>query len=179
MDPTQLIRTPADKVFPVEKSRCATNSNYHYCPSLEQRQAYSVCLHTIEVVTTGGENGLRTECSDPILKGTCPALSYREDEILAGRALYYNDRAEWLAKFEAENPPAEIRYGKRSALPKESLSSRNFELRQKQLEAMPLADPVPAMKAGPAPKNDDGLDAKLVNRNLIAEAINAVAGGRT
>lgn len=81
--------------YSVEASLQGTNAYYlEYCNMGGHRPAYAACLSRINAVKNGANLGMNcTECSSAINIRSCPAIALREEELEAGRALYYVNRA--------------------------------------------------------------------------------------
>ena len=94
------------EVLPVDASRSGRNTVYHHCDQIERRTSYAVCLFTLAAHEKGK---LRpdSECYQHIQRGECKAVGYRQQEIEAGRALFYQERQISTVKVE-EEPRQEI-----------------------------------------------------------------------
>jgi hypothetical protein len=81
--------------YPVGASLLGTNAYYlEYCGMGGHRPAYAACLNRVSAVKNGASLGANcTECSSAINVRSCPAIALREEELEAGRALYYINRA--------------------------------------------------------------------------------------
>ncbi|HGS5147677.1 TPA: hypothetical protein ACMDT9_003560 [Vibrio parahaemolyticus] len=79
------------EVLPVETSMSGKNSCYLYCPSLNRRTNYGVCLFTINAFNKEKLND-SSDCFSLIGRGLCEALKYQKKEQEAGRALFYKAR---------------------------------------------------------------------------------------
>lgn len=73
---------------PPEASRSGVNQYYHHCKAVKVSRHYGVCLFTIEAYERGQELK-ETACVKALTKGTCPAMKMRQEELKAGKALYY------------------------------------------------------------------------------------------
>lgn len=153
------------------------NAFYFHCDTYQGRSNYAVCQHTIDAVLEERVQ-LRSGCVDMIRNGTCPALAMRKREEEAGKALFFIDRREQLARFaEASAKSSElVRYGKSRAgnpMPRgrqvsmEEAGRFKEELRKKQAAATEAA-----RRATPTPKVDDGsFNPDLAGGNLLGDAI--------
>lgn len=94
------------EVLPVDASRSGRNTVYHHCDQIERRTSYAVCLFTIDAHEKGK---LRpdSECYQHIQRGECRAVGFRQQEIEAGRALFYQERQISVVKVE-DTPRVEI-----------------------------------------------------------------------
>lgn len=79
--------------YPVEASMSGKNAYYHFCHIRSAKQNYAVCLHILNA--TEEQRVKRddfVDCQRACLRGDCEAKRMREEEIAAGRALYYTPR---------------------------------------------------------------------------------------
>lgn len=70
------------------------------CMHVQHRPAYAACLCKIEDRKKGRLEGM-PECSAAIGRKDCPALPMRQEEILAGKAIYFVSRKELQAQAQA------------------------------------------------------------------------------
>ena len=84
-----------DEVYPVDASMSGKNTFYLYCDQRGCKQNYGVCRFFIEKKKSGKlpANSF-SDCSAAYDKNLCPAKVLHQEEIDAGRALYYAPRAE-------------------------------------------------------------------------------------
>lgn len=87
---TQVIEV---KEHPPEMSAAGRNAYYHSCGLTEQQRHFAACRHTIMAVERGDENILNDEiCVKAIKHGNCPAQKMHQQELDAGKALYFEER---------------------------------------------------------------------------------------
>jgi hypothetical protein len=92
----------------IDKSLGNQNRHSFWCDDLEQRRMYGGCLYLVEAY-----KAQRISASDPLQncaiamsKGKCNAFAMREEEIQAGRSLYYVDAK---PKLERINTSSDIK----------------------------------------------------------------------
>lgn len=116
----------SDKIIAVEKSAGGINRYCHYCNVNCKQTLYSICLHTIDYVNRGGTTNF-DRCEQAIKTNHCPAQAMREQELNAGKALYFS---EWVVTQPEPEAPAPIE------LPKIDKSSDAY---QRGWNAVPAA----------------------------------------
>lgn len=85
--------------LPIEMSASGSNAYYcEFCNFGGHRPAYSACLGRIN--SEGKISSNYSDCKVAIQRRHCPALEMREEELAAGHAIYYTDRAEIQAQNE-------------------------------------------------------------------------------
>ncbi|WKZ86378.1 hypothetical protein N5B55_05330 [Ralstonia pickettii] len=82
-----------DSFYPPSASASPSNAFYlRGCDVVQHRPAYCSCLAKIEARQHGGLDSMYAGCSTAIGHKTCPALSMRSEEELAGKAIYFVNR---------------------------------------------------------------------------------------
>ncbi|MFK3741007.1 hypothetical protein [Massilia sp. TN1-12] len=82
-----------DTPFPPDASAGANNAYYlHHCAAIERGPAYAACLSRLHDIAGGRSNERTSECEKTLREGRCVAAGMREQEQLAGQALYYFPR---------------------------------------------------------------------------------------
>lgn len=159
-----------DKEIPIKLSMAGYNAYYHHCELYHGRSSYAVCQHTIDAVLEQRVT-LRSECQNAIESGLCPAMKMRKEEAAAGRALFFTDRRERMAELNArlKEPSTVIRYGKPKVAPEALKTVAADEKAQEKFRLM-----TQRVKPEPKPENPDELNAELVGRNLLGEAVNSM-----
>lgn len=165
----------SSRVIPIELSMAGYNAYYHHCDTYHGRSNYAVCQHTIDAVLERRMQ-LRSECPAAIEAGTCPALKMRQAERDAGRALYFIDRREILARLSAEvaAPSEVVKFGKRSG------GSLGFQTQPASEESMQefnnrLKTANQVQTVAPKRSEDDSIiNAGLAGRNLLGEVIDSI-----
>lgn len=78
---------------PLSASEGGDNVYYlDHCAVVSHRPAYCVCLKRIKERKDGRLESSASECSAAIGKKTCPAMGLLEEEVAAGKALYFIPR---------------------------------------------------------------------------------------
>lgn len=88
----------AEQILPPDASRSGVNTVYVPCAIRNARQHYGVCLN---IIKANNEDRLSESCKDcarAILHGNCPSDKMRQEELKAGKALYFVPRVERVAK---------------------------------------------------------------------------------
>lgn len=143
--------------YPVEASLQGTNSYYlEYCNMGGHRPAYAACLNRINAVKSGASLGMNcTECSSAISIRSCPAIALREEELEAGRALYYVNRA------------------KQQEANERLLGRQGITVNHEPLNNKIMVSPPTEFKAKPADTFMSGSDyADAINKAIAAELQN-------
>lgn len=82
-----------DTVFPPEASAGTDNAYYlHHCVAIERGPAYAACLSRLHDIDSGRSNERTSQCEKTLREGRCSADGMREQERLAGQALFYFPR---------------------------------------------------------------------------------------
>lgn len=104
MKAIELVQLQDTERYPIHSSTLGTNAYYlDFCNFGGHRPSYAACLSRIGLFHANEEIGVNcAECSVAISRRSCPALAMREEELEAGRALYYINRAK-LQKTNDEN----------------------------------------------------------------------------
>lgn len=149
----EVVKVEERKVHPPIASRGGDNAFYlKGCPIVQHQPSYAACLFKIEEIEAGRpENVINKECECAIRGNGCPALNMRQDEQLAGQALYYFPRQFIRNQVITNLTPA-------SEIPKPT----NFNKSRVK----------PALLSVPK-KNDDVKDDEPVQEDGYAAAINA------
>ena len=79
--------------YPPEQSMGGINSYNFGCKPMGFSPGYCVCLHKIAAYERDGELKAYPDCDRAIRNKDCPALGMRQEERVAGKALYFIDRA--------------------------------------------------------------------------------------
>jgi len=173
-EPTQEC---LDKEIPIELSMAGYNAFYFHCDTYHGRSNFAVCQHTIDAVVDR-KMQLRSDCPGAIECGSCPALAMRKREQEAGRALYFEDRRERLKKLQEElNTPSEIKYGKQ----RQNARAMPTRLNSIEQDCDAFGEGARVTKVAdtskPAANDSKKLNADLVGRNLLGDAVNSMMGG--
>lgn len=129
--------------YPPEQSMGGINSYNFGCKPLGFSPGYCVCLNKIMAYERDG-NKLTTypECEKAIRNKDCPALAMRQEERVAGKALYFIDRnilREEMDKHFRETMPA-LRPAKATPAPKSVPTPAPKVTSDKREMAMPEGD---------------------------------------
>jgi hypothetical protein len=82
-----------DTAFPPEASAGTDNAYYlHHCAAIERGPAYAACLSRLHDIAGGRSNERTSQCEKTLREGRCSADGMREQEQLAGQALFYFPR---------------------------------------------------------------------------------------
>jgi hypothetical protein len=82
-----------DTHFPASASAGGDNAYYlKTCATLERPAAYAACLSRLSEIDAGSSNERTAECAKSLREGRCVAAGMREQEQLAGAALFYFPR---------------------------------------------------------------------------------------
>lgn len=88
-----------DEVYPVEKSAGGSNAYcMKACVVVGYQPAYCICVNKIQAMQRDDTLRGLEECESAIRHGACPAVAMREEELKAGKAIYYINRVK-LQKF--------------------------------------------------------------------------------
>lgn len=80
--------------LPPEYSMGGINAFSHGCKTVGFTPGYAVCLHKLAAFERDdGKLGSYPECEKAIRNRDCPAIAMRKEEQVAGKALYFIDRA--------------------------------------------------------------------------------------
>jgi hypothetical protein len=78
--------------YPPEQSMAGYNSYSFGCKTVGFSPGYCVCLNKISAYERDGKLTTYPECEKAIRNKDCPALAMRQEERVAGKALYFLDR---------------------------------------------------------------------------------------
>lgn len=79
--------------FPPERSAGPDNAYYlRHCVEIERGPAYTACLSRLHDLDIGVSNERTAECAKALRENRCVAAGMREQERLAGNALFYFPR---------------------------------------------------------------------------------------
>jgi hypothetical protein len=82
-----------DTPYPVEKSAGPDNAYYlRHCAAIERGPSYAACLARLHDIDTGHVNERTSQCEKAVREKRCVAIGLREQEQLAGKALFYFPR---------------------------------------------------------------------------------------
>jgi hypothetical protein len=82
-----------DTKFPVTASAGADNAYYlRHCSAIERGPSYAACLSRLHDIDVGVSNERTAQCDKAVREGRCVAHGMREQESLAGTALFYFPR---------------------------------------------------------------------------------------
>lgn len=140
--------------YPPEQSMGGINAFNFGCRPLGFSPGYCVCLNKIMAYERDGKLSAYPDCEKAIRNKDCPALGMRQEERVAGKALYFLDRnllREEMDKHFKETMPA-LRPAKAPALTKSA----------------PKPAPAPATPVTPLAGAEDGYAAAI--NAAIAEA---------
>jgi hypothetical protein len=115
----------SDTTAPLEASATGANRYMLACPALGQRMSYAACLNRLQTIKTGvGVPKDWSECDRACTARQCPAQHMREDEVVAGHALYFVPRGviqaaadsarKWISSWN--NPKPKALRGRRDVL---------------------------------------------------------------
>jgi hypothetical protein len=80
--------------YPAAASASGKNAYYlGNCECVGHRPSYAACLNKIELRKAGRLSSSLAECSAAINRRECPAQRLRDEELSAGKAIYFIDRA--------------------------------------------------------------------------------------
>lgn len=68
------------------------NAYFHRCVRVGHCRPYAACLSLVSAAESGPLSSNYSDCSTAIRGRECPALAMREEERLAGRAIYFAER---------------------------------------------------------------------------------------
>ena len=80
-------------IYPPEQSMGGINSYNFGCKVAGYSPGYCVCLHKIAAYKRDGDLTSYPECGKAIRNDDCPAKVMQAEEVAAGKALYFIDRA--------------------------------------------------------------------------------------
>lgn len=93
-----------DTFYPPATSGSPSNAHYLAgCHIVQHRPAYCSCLAKIEARQHGSLDNMFAGCSQAIVQKTCPALSMKQEEELAGKAIYFISREKLRAFTEQQS----------------------------------------------------------------------------
>lgn len=80
------------------------NAHYHHCPVVQRSTGYANCLHLIESSKNHKLSIMYSSCEEAIRSNGCQAMLMREQEIKAGKAIFFKqrERIEELEKIERQ-----------------------------------------------------------------------------
>jgi hypothetical protein len=82
-----------DQSYPPSASAGGNNAYYlQTCKTLERPASYAACLSRLADIDAGRTNERTSECSKSLREGRCTAAGMREQEQLAGAALFFYPR---------------------------------------------------------------------------------------
>jgi len=82
-----------DKHHPTAASGQVDNAYYlRHCPIVERGPAYAACLSRLSDISAGRSNERTAQCQRAVDTGACIAHGMREQETIAGSALFYFPR---------------------------------------------------------------------------------------
>lgn len=82
-----------DTAFPPTASAGPDNAYYlKHCATIERGPSYAACLSRLHDIDVGHSNERTSECEKTLREGRCIAAGMREQEKLAGQALFYFPR---------------------------------------------------------------------------------------
>lgn len=97
---------------PIEASESGQNAHYcDHCNHAGHKPSYAACLHKIKLRKSGRLNTIWSDCSAAIGRKDCQALAMRKQEIDAGKALFFIDRAKLLEVARLNASVTGSRYG--------------------------------------------------------------------
>lgn len=101
---TEIIPT---KDLSPEASMRGDNTHIVKCSGVGQHRHYAVCLHFLHQKETEQLNeGIFMDCQHALRHEKCDAVGMRDEELAAGKALYYDKRPPVkVVKTMAVNPP--------------------------------------------------------------------------
>jgi len=94
-----LARQP---IYPAAQSMSGTNTYTVGCKEAGFRAGYAVCLNKIAAFERDRSLSAYTVCETAIKGKSCPAMPMREQEQLAGKAMYYVDRRLMLEELDKQ-----------------------------------------------------------------------------
>lgn len=129
------------EILPPEASMAGKNTCYCYCPQLNRRSNYGVCLFTLKAFE---EERLPadSECHAAISCGGCEAKKYRQQERDAGRALFYKER-QIVTLTERPSGSTTTTYDPNSASFKRGWERAGSVFNPKPVEKKPVVKPAP------------------------------------
>lgn len=80
-----------------EKSFTGDNRYHFHCDTVGHRPTYFVCLHKMKRFKEKGDlPECYAQCETAMRGGSCMAVHMREEEILSGKAIYFEAQKEWI-----------------------------------------------------------------------------------
>lgn len=95
------------RTYPINASTGKDNAFYHYCNVVQHNTPYASCLNKLRLQKDGALPDLYSACGAGIETGKCGAEGMREQELGAGVSMFYIDRAELRAEWDAREEAAE------------------------------------------------------------------------
>lgn len=131
---TESTDKPLDEHHGPERSFNGANAYYFECSVIGHRPSYFVCLHKNQVFAEKGAlPEFAVECEKAIAAKRCVAAQMREEELLAGRSIYFAPRIQWMK-------PSEVRH-REHPLPSLASLTRNAPPRAPGTRTTPSAAP--------------------------------------
>jgi len=143
-----------EKTYPVTASEGGDNTAFVRCRIYNASRHYAVCLRIINRKESGDALNWEVDCNRAIACGECPAVPMRDEELQAGRALYYTPRdTSHLGKTTIFDKSYQRGWG--------SLD----KIKRNQPKEAPVAKSAPKRK----PKSSGSMHADLVNKLMDEE----------
>lgn len=167
------------QVYPVDASVGGKNAFYHWCNEMEQSRNYGVCAHLLNAFKEGrlkAEVEERGDCAYAMARGRCPAIAMREQELEAGKALYYKPRTNY--KEPVQSASLKDTEGYQRGWDRVGISLRSSS------QESPLAKPIRTVervkKETPRPQKRVSAEVGAADySSLVNEIVSEVAGEQT
>lgn len=100
-----------DEFYPMSASADGNKNAFHLgnCDLVGHRPPYASCLFKIGEWKAERLGPACTSCATAMARNECPAQAMRAEELLAGKAIYYIDRARLRAQNDGREEQAQVR----------------------------------------------------------------------
>lgn len=159
-DVPEQVTEPVEKIEPVTSSADGSRNSFtHSCAPTGQSMSYAACLWRLKLAEDGTKMPADwMRCVDAKNAGRCQAVAMREEELLAGKSIYFRERGLIEKAVHAARQWVMPVFG------------------QKTTEKRAAPAPAPARK--PVKSSTSMLDA-MGDAGSLADAVTAAASTRT
>ena len=153
--------------YPVEFSAGGINAYAIPCEIMSFRPGYCVCVNKLDAYKRGRRDFL-PECVTAIGNGTCDAIAMRNEEIKAGKAIYFVHREKLLAFQNKTEYQGSGRYSALESLKKKLFGSMTTAVSEPAQSSLSVKSPVSksAVSKSAMPAIDTGGYADAINSAL-------------
>lgn len=138
-----------DEFYPASASADGHKNAFHLgnCDLVGHRPPYASCLFKLNEWKVRGLGAACASCATAMARNECPAQAMRAEELLAGKAIYYIDRARLQSQNDGREEQTQARLNDLLISGGVSLRKANMSLKASPKPATIVAKPADFMDA--------------------------------